>query len=193
MTTKKGKRSAKKPVRRRPHPSSLANPRYKDFSAAFGPRERLLLAKYGPIAATWEPNSNIAFDYVLQVAEDKPLLIGAQSLKTHLFDVLKAALRQGDGKVFRDMAEAVEIIAAANKGTVYHRTAKVLLDSQRPPKDWKGNPVAFNSDMAKTADEVLTAANKKPTQANQRTLRRLQKIFGAELKRKNSVVGKKRR
>lgn len=168
-------------------------PRYKLFQSALNRRERLLVAKYGPIAATWEPNANLAFDYVLQVAEDKPLLIGADELKKELFEVLRASLKEGDGKVFRDIAQAVEVISAANKGAVHNRTAYELLISQKPPKDVSGNPLMFDRDLSKTADEVLKAANKEPTEANRRTLRRLQEIFDIELKRKNSPVKKNRK
>lgn len=167
-------------------------PRYKLFAEASGHRQRLLVAKYGPIAADWLPKPNRAFDYVLQVAANPVLLVDTDPHKRHLYDILLGSLKAGDGTVFRDIADAVEAIAAGSRGEVYNRAAYELLLSQAPPKDRDGHPMTFDPELTKTADEVLQAANKKPGESNRRTLRRLQELFGAELKRKNSVAGKKR-
>lgn len=147
-------------------------PRYAVFKGLKSPKEKMLVAKYGKIArpatdakCTEDDEMRASvFQYVLQTYAPERLIRDLDS-KLELYQCLHAALKIGDGSVFRHVADAVDEITRAHKYGWAYPDAVMLL-SEYFPKPLKAKPNlwdAWGEDMIPAAKEMLETYGSKTT------------------------------
>jgi hypothetical protein len=169
-------------------------PRYAIFRSLSGPRDKMLVAKYGPYAIPVVPKCKdgseseqdeklrvSVFGYVLEFYLSDQSIKGID-YKLHLYQCLVDALRIGNGDVFKHVAKSIEVIAHAHTYGWYRPDAVRLLAEYYPrhlkvhPSIWE----AWGEDMAPTAREVITKYEIKHNDTTQ--IRRLAAALGIRLR-----------
>jgi|GEM_PF-5823073 len=164
-----------------------ADKRYEAFRKVSSPKEKMLVAKYGTYylpsydAEGTHDMRTTVFRYVLETFQKHPSKLLDDKLE--LYKCLENALLNGDGMVFRFVAESVDVITKAHRYGWAYPDAVMLL-SEYYPEELSTNRQLWEVwgwDMVPPPDKILAKYGRR---SDIRHIRRLAAILGLQLNTK---------